>query len=67
LVIEAYLPQNLPEDELKKVVDEVIAAGTFGPRDMGPAMKAVQARIAELGQRADGKQVSELVKAKLAG
>lgn len=67
LVIESYLPKNLGEDELKKVVDEVLGAATFGPRDMGPAMKAVQARIAELGQRADGKQVSELVKAKLAG
>jgi hypothetical protein len=34
---------------------------------MGPAIKAVQARITEMGQRADGRQVSELVKAKLAG
>ncbi|HET7349121.1 MAG TPA: GatB/YqeY domain-containing protein [Acidobacteriaceae bacterium] len=67
VVIESYLPRNLGEDELKKVVDEVIGAGTFGPRDMGPAMKAVQARIAELGQRADGRQVSDLVKARLAG
>ena len=67
LVIEHYLPKNLGEGDLRKLVDEVIAAGTFGPRDMGPAMKAVQARIAETGQRADGKQVSELVKAKLAG
>jgi uncharacterized protein YqeY len=65
LVIESYLPKNLGEEELRKVVDEVIAAGTFGPRDMGPAMKAVQARIAQTGQRADGRQVSELVKAKL--
>jgi hypothetical protein len=30
-------------------------------------MKAVQAQIAQMGQRADGRQVSELVKAKLAG
>jgi len=42
LVIESYLPKNLGEEELKKVVDEVVGAGTFGPRDMGPAMKAVQ-------------------------
>lgn len=67
LVIESYLPKNLGEEELRKVVDEVIGAGTFGPRDMGPAMKAVQTQIAQMGQRADGKQVSELVKAKLAG
>lgn len=67
VIIEGYLPKNLGADELQKVVDEVMGAGTFGPRDMGPAMKAVQARIAEMGQRADGRQVSELVKTKLAG
>jgi len=32
---------------------------------MGAAMKAVQARIQEAGVRADGKQLSELVKARL--
>jgi len=67
VVIESYLPKNLGEEDLKKIVDEVLAGASFGPRDMGPAMKAVQAKIAENGARADGKQVSELVKAKLAG
>ena len=67
VVIEAYLPKNLDEDALKTLVDEVLAGASFGPRDMGPAMKAVQAKVAENGARADGKQVSELVKAKLAG
>ena len=67
VVIEAYLPKNLDEDALKTLVDEVLAGASFGPRDMGPAMKAVQAKVAENGARADGRQVSELVKAKLAG
>jgi uncharacterized protein YqeY len=67
VVIESYLPKNLGEEDLKKIVDEVLAGASFGPRDMGPAMKAVQARVAETGQRADGRQVSELVKARLAG
>jgi uncharacterized protein len=66
-VIESYLPKTIDEAAVKAIVDEVLAAGSFGPRDMGPAMKAVQARIAESGGRADGKQVSGLVKAKLAG
>jgi hypothetical protein len=66
VVIEAYLPKALDEEAVKKIVDETLAAGTYGPRDIGPAMKAVQAKIAETGARADGKQVSELVKAKLA-
>jgi uncharacterized protein len=67
VVIEGYLPKNLDDDALKAIVDETLAAGSFGPRDIGPAMKAVQAKIAENGARADGRQVSELVKAKLAG
>jgi uncharacterized protein len=67
VVIEGYLPKTLAEEAVKKIVEETLAAGGFGPRDMGPAMKAVQARIAETGARADGKQVSELVKAKLVG
>lgn len=66
VVIEGYLPKNLGEAELQKIVDEALAGSSFGPRDIGPAMKAVQARIAESGQRADGRQVSELVKARLA-
>ena len=65
-VIEGYLPKNLGEEELGKIVAEVLAGHSFGPRDMGPAMKAVQARIQESGQRADGRQLSELVKARLA-
>jgi uncharacterized protein len=65
LVIESYLPQTLDAESLRKIVDETMAAGSFGPRDMGPAIKAVQAKVAEAGARADGRQVSELVKAKL--
>ena len=38
----------------------------LGPKDLGPAMKAVQARIQAAGLRADGRQVSEIVKAELA-
>lgn len=67
VVIEGYLPRNLDEDAVKKIVEETLASAGFGPRDIGPAMKAVQAKIAETGARADGKQVSDLVKAKLAG
>ena len=65
VVIESYLPKNLAEDELRKIVEEALAGSSFGPRDMGAAMKAVQARIQESGQRADGRQLSEIVKARL--
>ena len=39
----------------------------LGPKAMGAAMKAVNERIKEKGLRVDGRQVSELVKAGLAG
>lgn len=66
-LIETYMPKAAGEDEIKKLVEEVLAANRFGPKDMGAAMKAVQARIQTSGLRADGRQVSEIVKAKLAG
>jgi uncharacterized protein len=65
VIIESYLPKAMGEEELKKLVEEVLAGGNFGPRDMGPAMKAVQARLQQAGLRADGRRVSELVKARL--
>lgn len=70
-IIEAYLPQAAGEDEIRTVVQAAIAqiaeGGTKpGPKEMGSVMKAVQQRIQAGGLRADGKLVSELVKAELA-
>lgn len=66
VLIESYMPKAAGEEELKKLVNEVLAAHDFSPKDMGAAMKAVQAKIQTSGLRADGRQVSEIVKAKLA-
>lgn len=65
VVIEAYLPQSASDEDLQHLIDEALAGQTFGPRDMGPAMKAVQAQVATSGLRADGRRLSELVKARL--
>jgi uncharacterized protein YqeY len=70
-MIEGYLPKEASEDEIRRVVQGAIAhlaeGGTKpGPRDMGAAMKVVQQRILADGLRADGKLVSEMVKAELA-
>ncbi len=73
VVIEEFLPKALDEGGLRALVKETMAEleGALGhrpgPRDMGPAMKAVQAKIQAAGARADGKVVSEMVKAELAG
>lgn len=65
-LIETYMPKAAGEEEIKKLVEEALAGQTFGPKDMGAAMKAVQAKIQASGLRADGRQVSEIVKARLA-
>ena len=70
-MIEGYLPQAASEDQIRKVVQGAIAhlaeAGTKpGLKDIGPAMRVVQQRILADGLRADGKLVSEIVKAELA-
>ena len=70
-IIESYLPKSASEADIRGVVDAVIAemAATVSrptPKDMGSVMKAVQAKFQATGLRADGKQVSEQVKAALA-
>lgn len=71
-MIEAYMPQAATDDQIREIVQAAIAhlaasgGGKPGPRDMGAAMKVVQQRILATGLRADGKVVSDLVKAELA-
>jgi len=63
-VLGAYLPAALSPEELEAIVSEVLADGGFsGMAAMGPAMKAVTAKVAG---RADGKTVSTLVRERLA-
>jgi uncharacterized protein YqeY len=57
-VIEAYLPAELSDDELRAIVAEAVTeTGASSPKDMGQVMKASMARVAG---RADGKRVSAL-------
>jgi uncharacterized protein YqeY len=65
-VIETYLPQAASQEEIESAVTAAIAeTGAASMKDMGKVMKAVQAALA--GKNADGRTVSEAVKAKLAG
>jgi uncharacterized protein YqeY len=64
-LLAAYLPAQLSAEELAAKVDEAIAStGAKGPKDMGAVMKAL---LPDVQGKADGKAVSELVKARLAG
>jgi uncharacterized protein len=58
-IIEAYLPSELSDDELRAIVQAAVAeAGATTPKDMGQVMKAAMPKVAG---RADGKRVSALV------
>src|SRR5918999_1850093 len=62
-VIEGYLPRAASREEIERVVAEAIAeTGATSMKEMGAVMKAVQSK---LGGAADGRAVSEIVKAKL--
>lgn len=62
-IVDGYLPQPLAKEEVIKVVDEVIAKiGASSMKDMGAVMKQA---LEKLGQRAEAKEVSQIVKSKL--
>jgi len=62
-ILKVYLPLEISEEALGKIVDEVITStGAVGIKDMGKVMKDVLARTAGA---ADGKMVSEMVKSRL--
>ncbi len=64
-VIAAYLPAQMSEDDVKKLVAAAIAqTGAAGPGDMGKVMGVLKPQVAG---KADGGLVSGLVKAALAG
>ena len=62
-VIEQFLPEQLTEEEVEKVVVQTIdATGASGMKDMGKVMGIVSK---ELAGQADGKTISAIVKQKL--
>ena len=64
-LIAAYLPAELSEEELREIVDRAVSeSGAASQKDMGVAMRHAMAAV---DGRADGKRVSELVRASLQG
>ena len=65
-VIEGYLPQAATREEIEQAVAAAIAeTGATSMKEMGAVMKSAQGRLA--GRAADGRTMSEIVKAKLNG
>ena len=71
-MIEQFLPQAMSADALHALVEAVMTEITAtngqkpGAKEMGTVIKAVQARLAADGLRAEGRVVSEAVKSALA-
>ena len=62
-ILEEYLPAQLKDEEIAKIVDETIALlGQVGPGDMAKVMGQVMAKVKD---QADGAVVSGIVKEKL--
>jgi len=63
-VLEEFMPEPLSEDEIDEIVDDVIAeVGATSMADLGRVMADVMPQIAG---RADGSEVSQIVREKLA-
>ena len=64
LILEAFLPRQLSDEELLALANEAVAeTGAKDAKGMGAVMKALMPKIAG---RAEGKRVSDAVKAALA-
>ena len=62
-VLEQFLPKQLGEEEIAKIVDEIIAqTGASSMKDMGKVMGMANSTLAG---RADGKTISGVVKSRL--
>jgi len=63
-VLEEYLPQAASQEEIAAAVESAVTeTGASSIKEMGLVMKAALAKLA--GKTADGKMVSETVRAKL--
>lgn len=59
-VLEKYLPEQVSDQEIKKLIDEIIVQlGASSPADMG---KVIGATKAKLGNTADGATIAKLAK-----
>ena len=59
-VLMAYLPQQMAEGEIRKLVQDAIAAtGASSPKEMGKVMKELMPKVKG---RADGKLVNQIVR-----
>jgi hypothetical protein len=63
-ILQCFLPEQLTLEALESLVDQAIReTAAASPKEMGKVMKVLMPQVAG---RADGKQINEIVKRKLA-
>jgi uncharacterized protein len=64
-IIQGYLPASANDEDIRRAIEDAVQeTGAASIKDMGKVMKAALARLA--GKTADGAQVSQMVKERLA-
>ena len=62
-ILQEYLPKPLSKEELETIIEKIMQeVNATSMKDMGKVMKTAKEQI---GARADGKEINEIVKAKL--
>lgn len=63
-IVGEFLPRPMSQAEIEQAVEAVLAAGRYGPKDVGQVMRELMSRHAD---RIDGKTANQIVRAKLSG
>lgn len=61
-VLQKYLPEQISEDQVRKIIEETLSGQTFQASDFGKAMALV---MPKLKGKADGSLISKILKEKL--
>ena len=61
-IVEEYLPKQLSDEEIRKIVNEVVETNKYTAKEMGMAMKQIMSKH---GSMVDGKKVQMYLKEKL--
>lgn len=61
-ILKGYMPAQMPEADILKIVDEIVVQNSFNAADFGKAMGMLKAKV---GQNADGATMAKLLKERL--
>ena len=61
-ILLKYMPEQISEEEVRKIIEAALVGQTFGEKDFGKAMGLV---MPQLKGKADGQLISKILKEKL--